>query len=200
MVVGDNLQVIFGPKSDLIKTQIQDIMAGKAPKAEKEAFENKEVAAVKTSQALDRFVAPLDGKILSLSEVPDKVFSQKVVGDGFAIEPTSGEVVSPVNGTVSVVLDSKHAVGITADSGLELIVHFGVDTVNLKGEGFTALVNVGDKVSAGQQLLKVDLELVKSKVPSVITPVVFTNLSGEAVAVQEGKQVKRGQSMDISLK
>jgi len=202
MVVGDNLQAIFGPKSDILKTQIQDIINGKAPQAASNAvaLQTAEPAATKTCVSIDGFVAPLDGKILSLSKVPDQVFSQKIVGDGFAIEPTSGEVVSPVNGTVGTILDSKHAVGITADSGVELIVHFGIDTVNLKGEGFTALVNVGDKVKAGQPLLKVDLELVKSKAPSIITPVIFTNLSGETVTVPEGKTVKRGQKIDISLK
>lgn len=194
MVVGDNLQIIFGPKSDQLKTQIKDIIAGKAPVASVA-----EVAAANVSQSLGVIVAPLDGKILSLSQVPDKVFSQKVVGDGFAIEPANGEVVSPVNGTVSTVLDSKHAVGITADNGLELIVHFGIDTVNLKGEGFSALVNAGDKVKAGQPLLKVDLDVVRAKAPSIITPIIFTNLDGRTVVAPEGKIVKSGQKIDISL-
>lgn len=119
------------------------------------------------------------------------------MGDGFAIEPVNGEVVSPVDGTVSVVHSSKHAVGITANNGLELIIHFGIDTVNLKGEGFTTLVNVGDKVKAGQPILKVDLELVKGKVASVITPIIFTNLGAKSVAVQAGENVKRGQAMNI---
>ncbi|HWR43718.1 glucose-specific PTS transporter subunit IIBC [Sporomusa sp.] len=203
MVIGDNLQVIFGPKSDLLKTQIKDIIDGKFSQAAADVIpvtsETNQLPATKRNQLLDGFVAPLDGKILSLSQVPDQVFSQKIVGDGFAVEPINGEVVSPVDGTVSTILDSKHAVGITADNGLELIVHFGIDTVNLKGEGFTALVNVGDKVKAGQPLLKVDLELVRAKVPSVITPVIFTNLSGKTVTVPEGKTVKRGQKVDISL-
>jgi glucose PTS system EIICBA or EIICB component len=204
MVVGDNLQIVFGPKSDLLKTQIKDIIEGKRPNIAKKGAQadsgKAETAAAEASSFPDTFVAPLDGKIISLSDVPDKVFSQKMVGDGFAIEPTNGEVVSPVNGTVSAVLDSKHAVGITTNNGLELIVHFGIDTVNLKGEGFTAFVNVGDKIKAGQLLLKVDLELVKSKAPSIITPVVFSNLTGQTITVQVGKNVKRGQSMDISLK
>lgn len=194
MVVGDNLQIIFGPKSDMLKTQIKDIIDGKAARSVTKA------RATTMHPLLEGFVAPLDGKILSLDEVPDQVFSQKVIGDGFAIEPANGEVVSPVSGTVTTILDSKHAVGITADTGLELIVHFGIDTVNLQGEGFTALVEAGDEVEAGQPLLSVDFELVKSKAPSVITPVVFTNLNGKTVTVQEGQQVKHGQNMNVLLK
>lgn len=196
MVIGDNLQVVFGPKSDNLKTQIKNVIEGKfpTPVAMDEKGKNK------TVESLDVFVAPLDGKILSLDKVPDEVFSQKVMGDGFAIEPINGEVVSPVNGIVSTVLDSNHAVGITADNGLELIVHFGIDTVNLKGKGFTALVKAGDKLKAGQPLLKVDFELVKDKAPSVITPVIFTNLVDRKVVFQEEKIVKRGQTMAISLK
>lgn len=203
MVIGDNLQVIFGPKSDQLKTQIKDIIDGKASPVVKEVVpavsEPCELQETKKNQLFEGFVIPLDGKILNLSQVPDKVFSQKIVGDGFAIEPTNGEVVSPVDGLVSTILDSKHAVGITAENGLELIVHFGIDTVNLKGEGFTALVTVGDKVKAGQPMLKVDFELVKAKATSTITPVIFTNLSGETVTVPEETIVKRGQKADISL-
>jgi len=127
------------------------------------------------------------------------VFSQKIVGDGFAIEPSNGEVISPVDGTITSVLESKHAVGITADSGLELIVHFGIDTVHLKGEGFTLFVNQGDRVKAGQRIFKADLESIKGKVPSVITPIVFTNLAGRLIIVEEGKMVKRGERMNIKV-
>lgn len=148
---------------------------------------------------LGNFVIPLDGKMLSLSKVPDEVFSQKIMGDGFAIEPDNGEVVSPVDGIVSTILDSKHAVGIKADNGLELIVHFGIDTVELKGEGFTALVRAGDQIKAGQALLSVDIDFVKGKAASVITPIVFTNLSGQTVLIDEGKVVKRGQKHAVAL-
>ncbi|CUH94948.1 PTS system glucose-specific EIICBA component [Propionispora sp. 2/2-37] len=201
MVVGDNLQIIFGPKSDMIKTQIQDIIAGKNPVQSltaQNAISKVEMAAT-DKKTLTRFVAPLDGKVIRLSQVPDQVFSQKIVGDGFAIEPSHGEVVSPVDGTITSVPESKHAVGITADSGLELIVHIGIDTVNLQGSGFISLVTPGDHVTAGQCILRADLESIKPKVPSLISPVVFTNLSGETVVVKEEKQVKRGEEMDIRI-
>lgn len=198
MVIGDNLQIIFGPKSDQLKTQIQDIIDGKVAAS----YDSVEVGNTPqtTEGTLGRFVAPLDGKIMSISNVPDQVFSQKIMGDGFAIEPSNGHVLSPVDGTITTLLDSKHAVGITAENGLEIIVHFGMDTVNLQGEGFTALVQEGDTITAGQPMLTVDFATVKGKVPSVITPIVFTNLpAGKVVAVQEGQIVKRGESGFITI-
>jgi len=157
------------------------------------------------SKAVDKvlgvFVVPLDGEIMNISNVPDQVFSQKIMGDGFAIEPVNGQVVSPVDGTVISLPDSKHAVAILADNGLELIVHFGMDTVNLQGEGFTAVVKQGDKVKAGQLMLTVDFTHVKAKVPSVITPIVFTNLpAGKTVQICDGQIVKRGETGFITIK
>jgi len=206
MTVGDNLQIIFGPKSDQLKGQIKDIIDGKVAATYNtaevaEVAEVVTVAPVVVGTTLGVFVAPLDGKIIEISNVPDKVFSQKIMGDGFAIEPINGHVISPVDGTVTSLLDSKHAVGITADNGLEIIVHFGMDTVNLQGEGFTALIKQGDKVKAGQPMLTVDLANVKAKVPSVITPIVFTNLPvGKTVQVQAGQIVKRGETGFITIK
>lgn len=201
MVIGDNLQIIFGPKSDILKTQIQDIIAGKGvSNATIIPEEIKQQAATSTiSDSINAFLAPLDGKIIAITQVPDQVFSQKIVGDGFAIEPSNGEIVSPVDGVVTSVLESKHAVGITADSGLEMIVHFGIDTVHLKGEGFTLFVNQGDRIKAGQSLFKADLKVIKDKVPSMITPIVFTNLAGKLIVVEEGKTVKRGERMNIKV-
>ncbi|EIW16267.1 MULTISPECIES: glucose-specific PTS transporter subunit IIBC [Pelosinus] len=203
MVIGDNLQIIFGPKSDILKTQMQDIMAGKEiPQGVVTPAEIQQAAETAASTIIDSihaFISPLDGKVLAITQVPDQVFSQKIVGDGFAIEPSNGEVISPVDGTITSVLESKHAVGITADSGLELIVHFGIDTVHLKGEGFTLFVNQGDRVKAGQRIFKADLESIKGKVPSVITPIVFTNLAGRLIIVEEGKMVKRGERMNIKV-
>ncbi len=198
MTVGDNLQIIFGPKSDQLKSQIKDIMDGKVSPS----YDNAEVEAtvIATSGDLGTFVAPLDGKIMVIGNVPDKVFSQKIMGDGFAIEPINGHVVSPVDGVVTTLMESKHAVAITADNGLEMIVHFGMDTVELQGEGFTALIKEGDKIKAGQPLLTVDFATVKGKVPSIVTPVVFTNLpEGKSVNVKDGQIVKRGDTGFITI-
>jgi len=197
MEVGNNIQAIFGPKSDQLKGQIKDVMAGKI--VEEIAEESVKAAAVDLSNEVV-FVAPIEGKIIDLSQVPDAVFSQKIMGDGFAIEPVNGEVVSPVDGTITTLFPTKHAIGITADNGLEILIHFGIDTVNLQGEGFEALLQQGDKVRVGQKILNVNLNEVRAKVPSVITPVIFTNLADKKVTAKIGEKVKRGQKNIVTIK
>ncbi len=119
--------------------------------------------------------SPLNGKVVELEEVPDPTFSQKMMGDGVAIEPTDGKVVSPVNGKVIQFFHTKHAVGIESESGLELLIHVGLETVGMGGEGFEGHVKEGDKVKVGDPLITVDLDLVKEKAASTITPVIITN-------------------------
>ena len=148
------------------------------------------------------FGAPLDGCLLELSQVPDEVFAGKIMGDGFAIDPVTDEVVSPVNGTVtSFMTDTRHAVGITSDEGLEVLIHIGIDTVQLAGDGFVGLVGQNEKVLAGQPLLKVDLERIRDKVPSLVSPIVFTNLpAGRAVYVQAGRTIRRGEQRFFDIR
>jgi glucose-specific phosphotransferase system IIA component len=129
---------------------------------------------------------PLEGKVVPIETVKDPVFSQKMMGDGFAIQPTNGTVVSPVDGQVISVFPTKHAVTLKDRNGREILIHVGLDTVSLKGEGFTSFVKDGQSVKKGQKLLEVDFESIKNKVPSIITPVVFTNLSeNEKVILDE---------------
>ena len=194
--VGNNVQAIFGPKSDNLKTQIKDIMDGNeiTPVKEIEAGTNK-------VSGKDAFVSPLSGKIMELKDVPDQVFSNKMMGDGFAIEPSNGEVVSPVDGKIATLFPTKHAIGIVTENGREILIHFGIDTVNLQGEGFENLVKQGDNVKLGQPILRVDLENVRKKAPSVITPIIFTNLSEEEkVSVKVGEKVEAGKVADINIK
>lgn len=119
--------------------------------------------------------APLKGEAVSLSQVNDPTFSQEILGKGMAIMPTEGKLVSPVNGTVTMVFDTKHAVGITGDNGLELLIHIGLDTVKLDGKYFKALVNQGDKISIGSPLVEFDIEGIKSEGYDCITPIIITN-------------------------
>ncbi|PPA71195.1 PTS sugar transporter subunit IIA [Jeotgalibacillus proteolyticus] len=119
--------------------------------------------------------APLNGKLLTLDEVPDPVFSQKMMGDGIAIEPVDGKVVSPVDGEIVQVFPTKHAIGIKAKNGAELLIHIGLETVSMQGEGFETHVAEGSKVNVGDALVTFDLELVKEKAKSIITPVIITN-------------------------
>lgn len=196
--VGNNVQAIFGPKSDILKGQIKDIMEGRAParaQAEKqeetkEANEPKEAKEVKT----ETIASPLTGEVVPLSEVPDQVFSQKMMGDGFAIMPTDGTVVSPVDGKIVNVFPTKHAIGIESAGGHEILIHFGIDTVKLNGQGFTALVQQGDEVKKGQPILSVDLEYVKNNAPSIMTPIIFTNLQpNEKIHVEKQGAVTKGE-------
>ncbi|MEW4277897.1 PTS glucose transporter subunit IIA [Priestia megaterium] len=123
------------------------------------------------------FKLPFDGYIVPLEEVPDAVFSSKMMGDGFAIEPTNNTLVSPINGEVVSIFPTKHAIGLKTDQGLELLIHVGLETVNLNGKGFTCLIKEGEKVTQGTPLLKIDLNYIKENAKSLVTPIIFTNLS-----------------------
>ncbi|EGL83373.1 PTS system, glucose subfamily, IIA subunit [Caldalkalibacillus thermarum TA2.A1] len=123
----------------------------------------------------ETLVAPLSGQVVQLEEVPDPTFSQKMMGDGIAIQPVEGKVVSPVDGEIVQVFHTKHAVGIRSGAGAEILIHIGLETVQMQGEGFEAHVKQGDKVKAGDLLITFDLDLVKEKAASTVTPMVITN-------------------------
>ncbi|MGP7817136.1 PTS sugar transporter subunit IIA [Niallia sp. 01092] len=132
-------------------------------------------------------IQPLKGKLLAIEEVPDSIFSQKKMGEGFAVDPINGTLVAPIDGVVMSVLPTKHAICLSGQNGKELLIYVGMDTVNLKGEGFKAFVKEGEKIKRGQKLMEIDFDLIKTKVPSIITSVVFTNLrANEKVIVEEG--------------
>lgn len=119
--------------------------------------------------------SPMKGKVLPLSAVPDEVFASGAMGKGAAIDPESGLVVSPVNGVISSIFDTKHAIGIVADSGEEILIHIGIDTVEMGGEGFTLKAHAGDTVKVGDPIVEVDLEAVKKAGHSTISPVLIVN-------------------------
>ncbi|MDU4696721.1 MAG: glucose-specific PTS transporter subunit IIBC, partial [Paenibacillus sp.] len=180
--VGNNIQAIFGTRSDTIKSQIADIMSGKTPRAAVKTEDVKpaevEQQAAQDGDAIikEDIVMPVNGELMDISNVPDPVFSERMTGDGFAILPHDGVICSPVYGKVFNVFPSKHAIGIMSDGGKEVLVHIGVNTVKLKGQGFNVLVQEGDLVAAGQPILEVDLDYVKEHAPSIISPIVFSNL------------------------
>ncbi|MCM2591488.1 glucose-specific PTS transporter subunit IIBC [Rossellomorea marisflavi] len=208
--VGNNIQAIYGPKSDGIKSQMQDIISGKTPRKVKidtdkeveQQVEEVNPEALRTSdeQRAERFVAPITGELKDITEVPDQVFSGKMMGDGFAILPEEGMIVSPVDGKIVNVFPTKHALGIESKGGREILIHVGIDTVKLQGEGFEALVKEGDQVEAGQPLLKVDLDFIKANAPSIITPIVFTNLKeGQQVTLKSPGKVNRNDGDIIGI-
>lgn len=120
--------------------------------------------------------APFNGNILSLTEVSDPVFSSKLVGDGCAIIPTSNALLAPADGKIIQIATTNHAIGLALEHGIELLIHIGLDTVQLQGKGFKTYINVGDKVKKGQKLLEVDLEFLKENGKNLETPIVITNM------------------------
>jgi sugar PTS system EIIA component len=118
---------------------------------------------------------PVNGEIIPIEQVPDPVFSEKMMGEGIAVIPAGGDICSPVEGTIIQVAPTKHAIGILTEDGTEILVHIGLETVALKGEGFAVAVHVGEKVAAGQLLVQVDWEFIKGNAKSIITPIVITN-------------------------
>lgn len=121
-------------------------------------------------------IAPISGEIVNIEDVPDVVFAEKIVGDGIAIKPTGNKIVAPVDGTIGKIFETNHAFSIESDNGIELFVHFGIDTVELKGEGFTRLAEEGQKVQKGDLVLELDLPLLEEKAKSTLTPVVISNM------------------------
>lgn len=175
--VGNNMQAIFGPKSDQIKHDMAQIIAGNITKPEETTIESEAMNESVTVEG-ETIYAPLKGRTVPLDEVPDQVFSDKLMGDGLAIYPANGEVVAPFDGTVELVFPTKHAIGLKSESGVEVLIHFGLETVGLQGEGFTVHVDSGDTIVKGQSLMTVDLDYIKTHAKSDITPIIVTN-SGE---------------------
>lgn len=139
--------------------------------------------------------APMTGEYVKIDDIPDPVFAQKMMGEGFGIDPTEGHVVSPINGKVDNVFPTKHAIGLKADNGLELLVHVGLDTVQLDGECFEVEVASGDTVSVGDPLLTFDLEHIKSNAKSTVSPVIITNSDQAAsVHIEDAQALVKGET------
>lgn len=144
---------------------------------------------------------PVKGQIIKLEDVPDEVFAQKMLGEGFAIDPAEGAVYAPVDGEVKVLFPTLHAVAIETSEGLELLIHIGIDTVELNGEGFTSNIKLGDKVKKGDLLVNFDIETIKKGGKSPITPVIITNMDKvENLDIQYGEKEAGVEVVNIELK
>ncbi|MBD1379634.1 PTS sugar transporter subunit IIA [Metabacillus arenae] len=130
----------------------------------------------KVKPQIEEIYSPLTGEIIALTEVPDPVFAQKMMGDGLAIIPKEGKVVSPIDGEIIQVFPTNHAIGIKSMKGLEILIHVGLDTVELEGEGFDAIVQEGQSVKVGDALLNFDIEFLERKNKEIITPIIITNM------------------------
>lgn len=137
-----------------------------------------------------------DGRTIPMDEVNDQTFAQELLGPGIAIVPSNGTVVSPINGTIATVMDTKHAVCIQGEDGLELIVHAGLDTVELNGKYYQTYKEIGDQVKAGDVLLEFDLDEITKAGYDVTTPIVITNLGDYKITkCLTGQQVKAGEEV-----
>ena len=144
--------------------------------------------------------AQVTGEYINIENIPDPVFAQKMMGEGFGINPTEGEVVSPIEGKVDNVFPTKHAIGLKADNGLEILVHIGLDTVQLDGQGFEILVSSGDTVQVGDPLLKFDLEYIRNNAKDVISPIIITNSDQtESIHVNDVKAVIKGETKVVDV-
>ena len=192
---GQGVQAIYGPKADVLKSDIQDILdSGEVipetlPSQMTEAQKN----TVHFKGVTEEVYSVADGQVIALEQVKDPVFAQKMMGDGFAVEPANGNIVSPVSGTVSSIFPTKHALGLVTESGLEVLVHIGLDTVSLEGKPFTVHVSEGQKVAAGDLLVTADLDAIRAAGRETSTVVVFTN--GDAI-----KSVKLEQTGSLAAK
>ncbi|MDF2713863.1 MAG: glucose transporter subunit [Paenibacillus sp.] len=177
---GGNVQVVFGTFSELIREEIVRVM-------------QKEIKQV-------HFHAPLQGNMIPIEEVPDAIFAQKLVGNGVAFYPERGELLSPVSGKVVHIYPTMHAIGLRTEEGLEVLLHIGIDTSQLPGKMFHAVVKEGDEVAVGQLLIRFDLQKIKKLAKSLATPMVITNPNAvKSWAFAPFKHVKKGQASVMSV-
>lgn len=144
--------------------------------------------------------APISGEIVNIEDVPDEVFSEKIVGDGIAVRPIGNKIVAPVDGVIGKIFETNHAFSMESKEGVELFVHFGIDTVELKGEGFTRIAQEGQSIKRGDTVIEFDLPLLESKAKSVLTPIVISNMDEISCIVKKSGEVVAGESVVLALK
>lgn len=187
--VGNGVQAIFGPTSEVLKNQIADVI------------DNDDVAATVEEQDTILLAAPMTGQVVALEDIPDQVFSEKMMGDGIAIIPSDGQVVSPIEGKVLSVFPTKHAIALKSGEGMEVLIHMGLDTVQLKGDGFDIQVTEGDTIKQGDILANFNIEKISQSGYNTITPIIITN--GDQFGIRElttSKNVQAGKSTLLEVK
>ena len=190
LITKDNgVQAVYGPKADVLKSDIQDILDSgmEIPNVVVDAAAAKKETVAKGAQA--EVVAVANGEVMPITEVNDPVFSGKMMGDGYAVKPADGKIVSPVAGQVKSLFPTKHAIGLETATGMEVLVHMGIDTVSLEGKPFTLMVKEGDQVEAGQELAQVDLAALAAAGKEDTMIVAFTNVDQVTFTLDKtGKQ------------
>lgn len=194
-ILGKNIQVIYGMKAVAMKEGVLAMMKGATITGESISSVQGDINISEDPKALEQLVSPYTGIIMPITAVPDEVFKSRAMGDRFAVDLNNGEITSPINGTVISIFPTKHAISLVDTKKNEVLLHLGLDTVNLNGEGFTLHVEAGDSVTAGQKLADVDLKLLKEKQISAISPVIFTNLDSSKyeIKIKTNGSVAKGQ-------
>ena len=200
---GQGVQVIYGPNVTVIKSNLEDYLetAPDTLEASAEVSESQEVSGQKEEtgqKVVERIVisSPITGNAADLSTAPDEAFAEKMMGDGAVVTPEDPYVRAPENGEVAFVFDTKHAIGFITESGISLLIHVGIDTVKLNGEGFEALVESGQEVKKGDPMLKLDLEYLSKNAPSIVSPVLCTELEeNQRIHLLKEGRVKAGEPL-----
>ena len=192
LIVKDNgIQAIYGPKADVLKSDIQDVLdSGMAIPERQRPSEDVEKASETTNFIGEKrsFTSVVDGTVIAIEAVNDQVFSQKMMGEGFAVEPTGTIVVAPLSGTVTAVFPTKHAIGMVTEDGIEVLVHMGLDTVQMTDQAFDVFVKEGDHIEQGTKIAEADWEKVRAAGKGTTVVIVFTN----SAAIDQFKLEKTG--------
>ena len=192
LIVKDNgIQAIYGPKADVLKSDIQDVLdSGMAIPERQRPSEDVEKASETTNFIGEKrsFTSVVDGTVIAIEAVNDQVFSQKMMGEGFAVEPTGTIVVAPLSGTVTAVFPTKHAIGMVTEDGIEVLVHMGLDTVEMTDQAFDVFVKEGDHIEQGTKIAEADWEKVRAAGKGTTVVIVFTN----SAAIDQFKLEKTG--------
>ena len=200
---GQGVQAIYGPKADVLKSDIQDVLdSGEViPETLPSQMTAVQKAEAQFKGVTEDVHSVADGQVINIEDVKDPVFSQKMMGDGFAVKPENGKIVSPVSGKVASIFPTKHALGLVTDNGLEVLVHIGLDTVSLEGKPFEVKVTEGQTVAAGDLLVEADLAAIREAGRDTSTVVVFTNADAiKSVKVEHtGKLVANAPVAKVEL-
>lgn len=202
---GNGVQIIYGPKVTVIKSNFEDYLETApdeeiVPRAEEVAVTKEEntTAENETKEVKETIIvsSPITGLAADLSTAPDEGFAGRMMGDGAVVTPENAQIVAPEDGEVVFVFDTKHAIGFLTDSGLSLLLHIGIDTVSLNGEGFQVFVENGQKVKKGEKLMEIDIDFLKAHAPSLCSPVLCTELedSDKVRLLAEG-EIKAGEPL-----
>jgi PTS system D-glucosamine-specific IIC component len=200
---GNGVQIIYGPKVTVIKSNLDEYIRQKDKFASPNNGQSAESIDKKMSMKENNkkpkesliVYSPVTGEADNIEKVPDEAFAGKMMGDGAMVVPMEPIVMSPVDGVIEFIFDTKHAIGIRTDCGVDIIIHIGIDTVRLKGEGFDVYVKQGQKVKKGDNLMKLNLRYLKNNAPSMASPILCTNMDNKKIVVLNEGKIYAGEEL-----